>query len=145
MCALAVLMCFGCGISFMEQTASFSNLCTAPDSEATSAVLQQACSEYLSSPKPGHTPGGSVRGGARRDGGAGRGRAAQDVDGTARLGENSSSYPPDDGRMTSWVCLLEARTKETLCKPNAGTKSPVDPRFIRGLSAGREALFVPGC
>ena len=40
----------------------------------------------LSSPKPGHSPSGSVRGGARRDGGAGRGRAAQDVDGTVRPG-----------------------------------------------------------
>ena len=29
----------------------------------------------------------------------------------------------------------EARTSEILCKPNAGTKSPVDNRFIRGLSA----------
>ena len=59
----------------------------------------------LSNPKPGHTPGGSVRGGACRDGGAGRGRAAQDADGIVRQGENSPFYPPDDGRMTSWVCL----------------------------------------
>ena len=61
---------------------------------------------HLSSPKPGHTPGGTVRGGARRDGGAGRGQAAQDADdGTVRPGENKLSYPLDDGRMTSWVCL----------------------------------------
>ena len=39
----------------------------------------------------------------------------------------------------------EARTSEILCKPNAGTKSPVDEQFIRGLTAGREAVFVPGC
>ena len=29
----------------------------------------------------------------------------------------------------------EARTSEILCKPNARTKSPVDERCIRGLSA----------
>ena len=46
------------------------------------------------------------RGGARRDGGAGRGRAAQDADdGTVRPGENQLANPPDDGRMTSWVRL----------------------------------------
>ena len=39
----------------------------------------------------------------------------------------------------------EARTSEILCKPNSGTKSPVDGRFIRGLSLGREALFAPCC
>ena len=43
----------------------------------------------LSSLKPEHIPGGLVRGGARRDGGAGRGRAAQDADdGTVRREEN---------------------------------------------------------
>ena len=48
----------------------------------------------LSNPKPGHTPGGTVRDGARLDGGAGRGRAAQDADdGTARQGDNKPSYP----------------------------------------------------
>ena len=39
----------------------------------------------------------------------------------------------------------EARTSEILCKPNAGTKSPVDDRFIRCLSPRREALFLSGC
>ena len=85
----------------------------------------------LSSPKPGHTPGGSVLGGARRDGGAGRGREAQDADGTARPGENSPSYPSDDGRMTSWFLSLEARTKETLFKPTEDQK----PQLTTGLPA----------
>ena len=40
---------------------------------------------------------------------------------------------------------MKARTSEILCKPNAGTKSAVDNRFIRGLSTRREALFDPGC
>ena len=31
------------------------------------------------------------------------------------------------------------------CKPNVGTKSTVDERFIRGLSTGRETPFVPDC
>ena len=30
-------------------------------------------------------------------------------------------------------------------KTDGGTKPAVDPRFIRGLSPGRKALFVPGC
>ena len=29
--------------------------------------------------------------------------------------------------------------------PEARTQRPVDKRLITGLSAGREALFVPGC
>ena len=37
---------------------------------------------YLSSPKPEHTTGGSGRRGARRGGGARRGRAEQDADGS---------------------------------------------------------------
>ena len=62
-----------------------------------------------SGPKPEHAPGVLVRGGARRDGGAGRGRAAQNADdGIVRRVENKLSYspddPPDDG-LTSWVCL----------------------------------------
>ena len=60
---------------------------------------------YLSIPQPEHTPGGSVRGGARRDSGAGRARVAQEADnGTVRPGDNKHYYSPDDGRMTSRVC-----------------------------------------
>ena len=67
----------------------------------------------LSNPKLGHIPGGSVRGGARRDGGAERGRAAQDADGIVRPRENSPSYPPDDGRMSSWVFLWTHEQRKT--------------------------------
>ena len=95
----------------------------------------QSKSNQLSNPNPGHAPGGLVRGGARRDGAAGRGRAAQDADGIVRPGENSSSYPPDDGKMTSWVCLW----KHELRNPHVNRRRnescglrPVDPRFIMG-------------
>ena len=59
-------------------------------------------------------------------------------------------------RSRSWL-LISVPTPICLCKPfsctacpeHAGTKSPVDNRFIRGfirdLSAGREALFLLGC
>ena len=37
----------------------------------------------------------------------------------------------------------EARTNEILCKPNAGTKSPVDERFIRGYPRDEKlSLFL---
>ena len=68
---------------------------------------------YLSNPKPGHTPGGAVWGGARRDGGAERGRAAQDADGAVRQGENSPAYPSDDGMMTSWVFLWKHEQRKS--------------------------------
>ena len=45
-------------------------------------------------PKPGHSLGGSVRGGAWRDGGAGRGPAAQGADnGIVREVENKILLP----------------------------------------------------
>ena len=59
---------------------------------------------YLSSPKPGHTSGGPVRGGVRRNDGAGRGPAAQDADdGIIRSGENKLFHPqtPNEKKMTS--------------------------------------------
>ena len=49
--------------------------------------------KHLSTPKPRHTPGGLLRGGARRDGWARRGRTAQDADdGIVRQRENEPSY-----------------------------------------------------
>ena len=93
---------------------------------------------YLSSPKPGHTTGGSGRGGARRDGGVGRRRARQDADGTVRPRDNRPSYPPDDRGKPPWACLWKHEQRKTTYKPMGGNK-------IRGLSAGRKALFVPGC
>ena len=70
----------------------------------------------LSNPKPGHNTGGSRWGGTRRDGGAGRGRAAQDADGSVRPGSNGSLYPPDNRRQPSLLSEpLEARTSEIPC------------------------------
>ena len=66
-------------------------------------LFMQGVSGNLTIPKPGYNTGGSVWGGARRDGGAGRGRAAENADGTVRPGENRPSYTPDDGRITSWA------------------------------------------
>ena len=49
----------------------------------------------LSNPKPGHTTGGSGRGGARRRGsGAGRGRVGRDADGSIRPGDDRPSCLP---------------------------------------------------
>ena len=62
--------------------------------------------EYVSILKPGHTPGGSVRGGAQRNDGAGRGQSVQEADdGTLRRGENKLYWSPEDGRMISWVWI----------------------------------------
>ena len=51
--------------------------------------------ENLSNPKPGHTTGRSVWGGARREGGSERRRAAQDADRTVRPGDDRPSYMQD--------------------------------------------------
>ena len=83
-------------------------------------------SEYifdLSSPKAGHTPGRSVRGGARRDSGTRRRRTTQNADGTFRPRENSSSYSPDNRRMTSWVCIWD-KINLSSQKPGHTTDGP---------------------
>ena len=90
----------------------------------------------------GRVAGGSGRG-ARRGGGAGPGRAGRRQNSTPR--RQASLVPPKASKKRCLNFSPEARTSETPCKPNAGTKSAVDDRFIRGLSPGREALFVPGC
>ena len=48
---------------------------------------------HLSSPKPGHTTGGSGQGGARREGGAGRDRAGRDADKSVRQGSTVLHTP----------------------------------------------------
>ena len=83
---------------------------------------------HLSNPKPGHTLGGTIRGGARRDGGAGRGRAAQDADGTVRPGEKQPLLPSRRWKNYLLGVPLDARTKETLCKP----MEEQSPRLNRG-------------
>ena len=104
----------------------------------------------MSSPKPGHTTGGSRRG-AGRGGGAGSGKIGYRQNNPPR--RQGSPVPSKASRTYCLNVSSEARTNEILCKPNAGTKSAVDqrpitgssavyPRFIRGLSARREALFL---
>ena len=67
-------------------------------------------------------------------GAAGRGRAGRDADRTVRPGNKRPSYPPRHRRRLLNV-PPKARTNKILCKPSAGTKSAVEKRFIRGLSA----------
>ena len=90
----------------------------------------------LPNPKPGDTTVGSGWGGAGRVG------ADRVAGGFVRPGGTGLSCPPGNRRQTVLNDSSEKRTNEILC---AGTKRPFDDRFIRGLSAGREALFVPGC
>ena len=103
--------------------------------------LPSAAGDF-SSPKPGHTTSGSGRG-ARRIGGAGPGRTGRRQNSSPRRQE--SLVPPKASKTGLLNVSPEARTSEILCKPNAGTKSPVDKWFVSGVTAGREALFVPGC
>ena len=46
----------------------------------------------------------AIRGGAAH-GGAARGRAGWDADGSVRPENNRTSYPPDNRREPSWACL----------------------------------------
>ena len=57
--------------------------------EQTKFIIHRTMKNHLSSPEPEHTPGGTVRGGARRYSRVGRGRAVQDADVIVRQGENS--------------------------------------------------------
>ena len=97
---------------------------------------------HLSSPKPEHTTGGSGRG-ARRGDWAGSGRIGCQQNCSPR--KQRSLVPSKASKKRRLSVSPEARTSETLRKPNAGTKSAVDNQFIRGLSAGPRALFLPGC
>ena len=96
----------------------------------------------LSNPKPEHTTGASGQG-ARRGGGAGPGRTGRRQNSSPR--RQASLAPPKASKKRFPNVSPEARTSKILCKPNAGTKSPVDKRFVSDLSPGRETLFVPGC
>ena len=86
---------------------------------------------YLSNPKPGHTPGGTVRGGPG-------GTAAPGGDGQHRTPttgllakETTNPLIPRRWKNDLLGVPLEARTREILCKPmeeqnhrfNRGTKS----------------------
>ena len=84
--------------------------------------------------------------GTRRRTAIRRGWAGTGKTGRRRVGSPRrvpARYPPDGWKKNLGVSL-EAQTKETLCKP-MGTKPAVDNRFIAGLRAGPQPLFVPGC
>ena len=84
---------------------------------------------HLSNPKPGHTTGGSGRGGARRGGGAGPGRTRRRQNGSPR---RQLSLVPSKASKTRVLNISpEARTSEILCK---AVEEP-NPRLTSGLSA----------
>ena len=61
-----------------------------------------------SNAKPGHTTGGSGRGGTQRGSGAELGRAERDAHGSVRPGDNRPSCPPElpeHRRQLSWTTL----------------------------------------
>ena len=83
------------------------------------------CPEHLSSPKPGHTTGGSGRG-ARRGGGAGSGRTGCQQNCSPR--RQASLVPPKASKTRRLNVSPEARTSEILCKP----VEEQNPRLTRG-------------
>ena len=94
----------------------------------------------LSSPKPGHTTGGSGVG-AQRVGGVGHGGAEWDADRYVHQRDKHHAHPPDAGRKTPWVCLWKHEQRKTLFKP----MGEQNQRLTHGLSVGQRPLFVPGC
>ena len=70
-----------------------------------------------------------------------RGGAGQDADRTVRPGDKRPAYPPRHRKTNVLNVSPEARTSEILCKP----MEEHNDRLTSGLSAGREALFIPGC
>ena len=88
--------------------------------------------------------------GARRDGGAGRGRAGRDADGSVRPGNSRPScLPSHPGHRKQFVTRLddppEARTNKFLFKPmgeqSVRLTSGLRPVYPRDDGS----LFVPGC
>ena len=110
----------------------------------TSTQQQKKANYYLkkSNPKPGHTTGRSGRGGARQGGGAWRDYVGRDAVGTIRTGDKPLSCSPAYRKHCPERRLGNKKTFLFIFKTDGGTKPAVDHRFIRGLSAGRKALFV---
>ena len=108
------------------------------DSTSLGTMLVCVLVTHLSNPKPGHTEGGSGRG-------ARRGGARQDGTPTEQFAQEISDPRTPQGIEETSPERFFRSTNKIVCKPNVGTKSPVDNRFVSGLSPGREALFVPGC
>ena len=92
----------------------------------------------LSNPKPGHTAGGSGRS-ARRSGRAGSDKIGCQQDYSPR--KQKSIVPSKASKKRCFNVSPEARTSEIPCKQ----MEERNDRLTRGLSRGREALFVPGC
>ena len=91
----------------------------------------------LSNPKPGHTTGGSKRGGARCGGGAGQDRMS-----TARFAqETTAPRAPQTSKTTVLNDFSEARTNEFQYKP----MGEQNVRLTTGLSTKQRPLFVPCC
>ena len=89
--------------------------------ECTKTYVNGIEGHDLSSPKPGHTTGGSGRGGARRGSGAGRGGAGQHESPTDRSAQEITVPVAFPGKRAKYTTVLnassEARTKEIPCKP----------------------------
>ena len=109
-------------------------------------ISETLCKPNLSSPKPGHTTGGSGRG-ARRGGGAGSGRTGCQQN-CSPWGHASvvSSKASKTRRLN---VSPEARTSEILCKPMGKQNprltrgsSPVDPRFISGTRSALSSWLL---
>ena len=103
----------------------------------------------LSNPKPEHTTGASHQG-ARRDGGVGSSKIKCQHNYSPK--KQRSTVTSQASKTRRLKVPPEAKTSEFLRKPTKEQnqrltrgRRPVHPRFIRGLSARREALFVSGC
>ena len=95
----------------------------------------------MSSPKLGHTTGGSGRSGARRGGGAGR--VGQDGTPTERFAQETAVPCAPQGAI--YNCLERPfRSTNNGNPPHVNRWTLVDDRLISGLSAGPDALFFPG-
>ena len=98
---------------------------------------------YLSNPKPGHTTGGSGRGGAWRGSRASRGRARGDADMPVRPIDSRPFLPSRASKTIVVNDFSEARTNEILCKPT----EKQNPRLTSGSSAvyqrdGKRSSFL---
>ena len=95
------------------------------------------CLSNLTSPKPGHTTGGSGRDGPWL------GRNGRRRFGSPR--RHLSLVPTSVPKTIVLNVSSEARTVEFVLKTDGGTKPAVDPRFISVSSARPRALLVPCC
>ena len=108
---------------------------------------------HVSNPKPGHTTGRSGRGGARREGGAGRGWAGWDADGSVCPGDNRPSYLPDDRKKLSSACLWKREQRKLYVNRWRNKTSgwpAVYSLFVRGTTAALRSwllinVLTPNC